>query len=257
MTLINLARRAEKLAADNSPAILSGIAIVGTLTTAYLTGKATIRAYEITVDTERNRHFAGEQNITWTPRERIELCWKEYLPAAGSALVTVASIITAVQIGNRRAAALAAAYTISERAYSEYRDKVVEKFGEVKERQVKDEIAQDRINDNPPTGNQVLPTEGQVLCFDKYNGRYFSSTVEDIKKAQNDTNYEILHNNYASLNDFYSKLGLELVSAGEELGWNSDHLLEVTFSSILSDNNTPVLVMDFYVAPIRGHYKSW
>jgi len=256
VTLINIAKRTEKFFADNSPVVLTVFAVTGTLTTAYLTGLASFKAIEI-ISEEQNRRFMMNENSLIEDKEKFQLVWKEYIPAAGVCLGTLGCIITANRIGTRRAAAMAAAYSISEKAFSEYKEKVVEKLGDNKERAIRDEIAQDRIIANPSTGREVLVGRGDVLCFDAYTGRYFLSSMEEIKKAQNDTNYEILHNNYCSLGEFYNRLGLPGTSFSEEVGWNSDHLLEVIFSTVLADDGQPCLSLRFTVEPIRGYYKSF
>jgi hypothetical protein len=255
VTLINVAKRTEKFLADNSPVVLTVFAVTGTITTAYLTGKATFKAADlIKIDEQRRYHYNED------PAEKKEvflLVWKEYIPAAGVCFGTLGCIITANRIGTRRAAAMAAAYSISEKAFSEYKEKVVEKLGDNKERAIRDEIAQDQVTKNPATGREVLIGRGDILCFDAYTARYFMSSMEEVKKAQNDTNYEILHNNYCSLGDFYNRLGLPGTSFSEEVGWNSDHLLEVVFSTVLADDGQPCLSLRFHVDPIRSYYKSW
>lgn len=239
-----LAKRSEKIIRDNSPVILTAIGVAGTVTTAYLAGKASFKAAEILRD---------EQNIT--PWEKTKLVWTLYLPAMAVGTLTCLSIVGANRIGTRRAAAMASAYAISERAFSEYREKIVEKIGENKEQKARDEIQQERVTANPPSA-VMIGTDGEVLCKDAWSGRYFTSNMEAIKKAQNDTNHEILNQQYASLTDFYNRLGLEPTKESDEVGWNSDKLLEVMFTTTISDNNRPVLVMDFSVVPVRNYFRA-
>jgi hypothetical protein len=55
---------------------------------------------------------------------------------------------------------------------------------------------------------------------------------------------------YASVNDFYSELGLPPVDMGYQLGWNIDDKgLEVLFSSVLSPDGTPTLVIGYNIGP--------
>jgi hypothetical protein len=246
-----LAKRLGKFTADNSPAILAGIAVAGTITTAYLAGKASVRAAEI----------LREEAIRWAvptselkPRYKIEAVWKLYIPAASSAALTIACIISANQIGTRRATAMAAAYSPTERAYTEYRDKVVEKIGKNKEHAYRDEIIQDRVNDNP-AHREIIISGLDVLCYDKFTGRYFTSDMETLKKAQNDTNYQVNSDYYASLTDFYNRIGLRPTGMSDEVGWNSDRLLELSFSSVLADDGRPCLAFEFVVVPVRGFYR--
>ena len=147
---------------------------------------------------------------------------------------------------------------MSERAYSEYRDKVVETFGKKKEQKVRDEVAQDRVNRNPLSSSQVIVTgNGKTLFLDSWSGRYFESDVETIKKAQNDTNYQVMHHNYASLGDFWDRIGLAKTKESDEVGWSSNQLLEVDITSVaLSEDGRPCIVLDFVVTPVRDYFRA-
>ena len=152
---------------------------------------------------------------------------------------------------------MAAAYTVSEKAFEEYREKIVEKLGANKERQARDEVAQDRVNANPVGRTEVIVTGGgNVLCYDMYTGRYFQSDMETIKQAQNNLNHHILNNVYASLNDFYDMIGLSRIKTGDEIGWNSDKLMEIYFSTTMSDDQKPCIAIDFSVEPVRNYFRT-
>lgn len=255
MTLIEIAKRAEKLAVDNSPAILTAIGVTGTITTAFLTGKASFRAGEI-IANEEYKQNAYAKNRSLESKEKFVLVWKEYIPAVGTGVLTLVCIIFANRIGNRRAAAVAAAYTISEKAFSEYKEKVVERLGTPKEQKIRDEVAQDRVDRNPGGHDIVVTGGGEVLCYEAFTGRYFKSDMETLKKGQNDLNYTILNDGYASLSDFYNKIDLPTTSFSEEVGWTSDKLLELNFSTVLSEDGRPCISIDFMTAPIRDYYKQ-
>lgn len=254
MTLTRLAKQGEKFVADNSPAILTGMGVVGVVSTALLTGKATFKAAELI----REREFgdnADRVNVLET-KDRALLVWRLYIPAASTGLLTATAIIGANRIGTRRAAVMAAAYSMSEKAFTEYKDKVVEKIGENKERDIRDSVAQDRVARNPVDNQQVIVTGGgEVLCYDTWTGRYFQSSMEALKKAQNDVNYQVLNNYYASLSDFYDKVGLSRTKNSDDFGWNSDDLLELYFSTTMSDDDRPCISVDFRVEPIRGYSR--
>jgi hypothetical protein len=187
-------------------------------------------------------------------KERVRLVWPLYIPAAGTLCLTVACIITANQIGTRRAAAMASAYAISEKAFVEYRDKVIEKVGEKQERAVRDEIAQDRTNEDPPS-KEIVIVSGDVLCRDEFSGRYFNSNVELLSRAANEINHQVIHDYYASLTDWYNKIGLKNTSFSDDVGWNVDKMMELEFSSTLSEDGRPCLAVGFRVEPIRNFYR--
>jgi hypothetical protein len=248
MNLVKMLKHAEKFTIDNSPAILTAIGITGTVATAYLSGKAAIRAHEILVMSDEINY---PDRAEW--KKEVELVWKEFIPPVVTGLITVSAIFGANRIGSKRAAAMATAYSLSERAFTEYKEKVVEKVGANKEREVRDELAQDRVNRNPADDKSVIITgNGDVLCYDQYTGRYFEASMDTLLSAKNEINHQILHQGYASLTDFFHELGLEKTSVSDEVGWNTDQLLELDISTTLSKDNRPCLAIDFNHRPIRG-----
>lgn len=254
MSFGSLSKHARKFVIDNTPGILTALGVTGALTTAYLTGKASFKAAEIIANAQEKYDF-DEKGRPLETQEKVELVWKEYIPAAGVAAATIACIIGANHIGTRRAAALASAYSLSEKAFTEYKDKVVEKVGEKKNQQIHDEIAQDRMSKDPASSSKVVVLTGEILCYDRWSGRYFTSDMETIRKAVNDINAQINNDYYASLTDLYDRIGLDATDESDEVGWNSDKLLDVTFSTMQSDTGKPCLTIAFDVRPIRGFHR--
>lgn len=200
MTMQDLAKHIERVAVDNAPAILTAVGVTGTVTTAIFAGRGAFKAAELIREKEAVEGTADDAKQRLI--DRTKLTWTLYIPAVGVGSATVACILFANQIGTRRAAAMAAAYSMSEKAFTEYREKIVEKIGESKEQEAHDELMQEAV-ERTPMGNQVIMmSDREVLCFDKYTGRYFKSSMEDLKQAQNNTNYQMIRENYASLNDF-------------------------------------------------------
>ena len=255
MDLTSVAKAVEKFTIDNSPTILTVVGVTGTVTTALLTGKATFKAaeilaYEKAEDIDELIEFFPDLKI------KVGLVWKEYIPPVVVGSATIACIIGANAIGTRRAAALAAAYSLSEKAFADYKDKVVEKLGEKKEQAVRDEVASDQIRKNPVGSREVIMLGvGEVLCFEQFTARYFMSSVEELRKAMNDLNETINHDGYASLGDFYARIGLPRTSYSEEVGWTSDKLFEINFSACLAEDGRPCVAVDYAVLPVRAYYK--
>jgi Family of unknown function (DUF6353) len=246
----------EKLIADNSPTILTAIGVMGTITTAVLTAKASFKAADILVMTNNVRDLHEKKKPVLTVRQKLELIWVYYIPPVLTGTLTIVCIIGSNRIGNRRAAAIAAAYSLSDKAFTEYKEKIVEKLGENKERAARDELAQDQVNKNSVTGKEVIMTgNGDVLCYEAYTGRYFQSNVESLKKAQNDINFEIINDGYSSLTDFYNIVGLPSTSASDEVGWRNDTMLDIRFSTTLSEDGRPCISIDYRVEPIRNYYR--
>lgn len=261
--ITQIAKRTERLITDNAPALLTAIGVTGTVTTAYLTGKATFKAAKI-IDDEQTmlnvKRAAGEQQHDLTTGEKAKLVWKEYLPPAGAGALTVGCIIGANYVGTRRTAAIAAALTLSEKAAGEYKEKVLEKFGQNKEREVRDGVAADRVR-RDFEGKQVVLVEGtgKVWCHDAYSGRPFQSTVEEIRKAVNEINRQIERRNEgsATVSDFYDKIGLSHTSISDEFGWNSDDMLELSWTTVpLGDGLPAAHSYDFETRPILRPWSS-
>lgn len=253
MALIDIAKRVERLAIDNSPSLLTGLAVVSSVATAYLTGKAVIQAVSI-LEEKYDQRF---DDIPMH-REDIGDYWTVFIPPVLAGTFTVGCIIGAHTIGSRRAAAVAAAYSLSEKAYAEYRDKVVEKIGDKKDQKIRDEIQQDRVDRDPLVNKEIIITgNGDALCYESLTGRYFMSNMETIRKAENDINRQILSQDYASLTSFFDLLGLQATEYSEEVGWNTETMLEVNFSTTLSEDGRPCISVSYQYSPIRKYFRVY
>lgn len=229
----------------HSPEILTGLGIAGMVTTTILAVQATPKALELLEEAE----FDKQEKIK--PIEAVKLTWKCYIPAAITGMVSITCIIGASSVNVRRNAALATAYKISETALTEYKEKVVETIGEKKEQAIKDSIAKDKVEKNPVKQQNIIVTgKGDTLCYDELFGRYFKSDVDKLKKIENELNRRLLNEDYISLNEFYYEVGLDGVSAGDDLGWYIDKgYIELEFSSQLASDGTPCLVVSFTTPP--------
>jgi hypothetical protein len=262
MYLTGLAHKAKFLLNQNSSTILTGVGVVGTVGTAYLTGRGSIKAIRILDDAkhevvEGSLDDSRDRPVVFRSLSRFEvvkLTWKFYLPAVGTGVVTVSSIVFAHRIDAKRVVALTVASGISERALKEYREKVVEKLGERQDTKLRDEIAQNRVDASPPSKELVITGNGQVLCLDGLTGRYFMSTMEELKSAENKINYIINNHMGASLSEFYDEIGLAPTSYSDEVGWNPDQLIVLKISATMSQDSRPCMVVDFHPAPFANYW---
>lgn len=251
MNLPKLLKISERLVVDNSPGILTGIGVAGTIVTAYLTGRATARAVDIIREFESDFPEDPRDEL----RERILLTWKLYIPPAAAGTISIVSIVGANRIGTRRAAALAAAYSLSEHAFAEYRERVVETMGKKKEQQVQDDVAQEQVRKNPPS-EIIITDDSQTLCYEAYTGRYFYSTMDKLRKAELAINYRLLHEGYVSLTDFFDLIGLARTDLSEEVGWKNNQMLELQYSAVLTENERPCISIRYRVEPVRRYYRN-
>jgi hypothetical protein len=248
----------------HSPGILTGVGIVGMISTTVVAVKSTPKALILLEEEKRRQNKERLENgdnrkvDKLKPMEVVKTTWKCYLPAAVTGAASVACLVGGSSVSARRNAALATAYTLSETAMKEYREKVVESIGERKETKVREAVAKERIEKNPPSKNTVIVTgKGDVLCYESISGRYFKSEMDKMKKAVNEANNRLLNHSYISLNEFYDELGLEYTKIGDHLGWNiSQGLIDVHFSTQLSENDTPCIVLDYVDMPIYD-FDKW
>lgn len=234
----------------NSTTILTSTAVVGVVSTAVLTARA---AYQHASDYERDRDLG----ITRTRQEEVKEYWKLYIPAAVTGAVTIGCIIGAHNIGSRKNAALVSAYSLVDRAFTEYRTKVVETIGEKKAEEIRDAVTDDRIKQLSNTSQTFIVGEGEQLCYESLTGRYFKSTAEVIRRAENTLNARMNHGvDYGvQLNDLYSLIGLSPTTMGDEMGWNVDTLLKIKISSHLTEDEKPCLALTYDIPPFPKYWK--
>ena len=236
-------RRIGDVISKNSPAILTGLAVAGVVTTAVLAVQATPKAMLLISDAEREKGLLSNKEI-------IKVAWKPYIPALVMGGATAACIIGANSINYKRNAALAGVYSLAKTSLNEYQAKVIETIGENKAQKIKDEIIQEKINKDPVTSKEVIITgKGEMLCYDVLSGRYFKNDIEQLRRVQNDLNYTLRTDMWVSLNELYYAMGLAAIDLGEMVGWTVDDPIDMSFNSMLTDNGEPCLVVDYSVAP--------
>jgi hypothetical protein len=246
--LASFAGTARKLVGDNSPAILTAAAVVGVVATAVLVAKAAPKAHTDIINEQ------SERTDEVTVVEKVRLTYQYYIPAVAVGTATVACIIGANTISTKRSAALASAVGLSEYAFKEYRQKVVEQLGENKETKVHDAVMKDLVERHPVEGNSVIITGDKSLFMDSFARQYVETDMETVRRAVNDINEQIFGSEYASLNDFYNLIGIPASQVGEEVGWNQLNKLTVRYSTQLVQGR-PCVVIDYEKTPIRNYHR--
>lgn len=234
-----------------SSEILVATGIVGMLTTTVIAVRATPKALRLIEEAKEEK---GEE---LTKLETVKAAAKVYIAPTITAVTSTACIIGASKINRRRNAALATAYAISEAALNEYKEKVITAIGEKKEQEIQDAIAKDDIDRAPVHTKEVFITDkGNTLCYDVMSGRYFRSSMEALKSAICDLNFQMMDDVWVSLNDFYDTIGLKNTQNGDLLGWSvTDGKIQPQFSSQLSERGEPCLVLKYNIAP-SYNYRS-
>lgn len=256
---------------SESPAILAGMAVAGVVTTVILSHRAGIKADAVVkaakeakekeirdnipealatnYDAAKIDKFV-EDNSKVTILDRVKITWKHYLPVVISAGLTITCIIVSHRISSRRLAAVTTLLSAAEAGLQQYQNKIEEMFGKGKAEKIKDTINQDAAkNSFPDDENGVLITgKGDVMFMDKMTGRFFKSTVDAVRKAQNEINLGLMDGDYASLNDWYYALGLGGCDLGDLMGFAADFPLKIHMTAA-SVNDHPVMVIDYSARP--------
>lgn len=234
---------------EHASEILKALGISGTLTALILAIKFTPRAVKA-IETEKIKKNKDSLTIL----ETIKVAGKYYIPCAAVELVSIGCFIGGEYINNKRTAALAAAYALSESALKTYSEKVLEVVGEKKEMAVRTLVDKKDVDAHPLTKTEIITTPtGKYLCFDPKSGRYFMSSRQIIKDAENRINRDLRTEMYIPLNELYFQIGLEPIDIGDLLGWNIDGTdtgyLDIKFTSQITDDGVPAAVMNYLVTP--------
>lgn len=243
-------------ATKHSPELLTGIGVAGMLTTIVLAVKATPKALELIEEQKKEK-----RKDKLTPVETVRATWKCYIPAAATGIASTACIVGASSVSLKRNAALATAYKLSETAFAEYKEQVIETIGEKKEQVVREKVAEKQLEKTPVNDSTIILTgKGNTLCMEPITGQYFRSDMEQIKKTVNEVNERLLRDpfGYVSLNDFIVELSpnLEASIKGDEIGWNViNGIIRVDFHAKMAKNDEPCIVIDYTNAPQYDFYK--
>ena len=272
-SIVNFFNGVRSTMDKHSPEILTGIGITGMITTTVLAVKATPKALELIGEAKyKKEEETVEHNCKVNkvsecmssdlkPLEVVKAAWKPYVPAAITGSLSVACLVGASRVNFKRNAALATAYTLSEKVLKDYKDSVVETIGEKKEEKIKEKVAQKKVDKQPASKSEVVMvnSDGNVLFLEPVSNRYFKSDVESIRKIINDLNYRLTTGTeeYISLSEFYDEIGLSHTSISDEIGWNiyRDGQIAVDMPSAKTDKGEPCLVLDYNVSPRYDYTK--
>ena len=249
--LPKIIKSTQMMISKRSPEILTSIGVAGIFTTAVLAVKATPKALQMI---EKETEVKGEP---LTKKETVKVTWKCYIPAVITGVTSAACVIGANNVNTKRNAALAAAYTLSETAFAEYKEKVVETIGKEQEQVVREAVIKDKLEKNPVKNSEIIMTgRGDDICYDALTGRYFKSDIEFLKKVENEINRKMRNENYISLNEFYAEIGLPGTKIGDNVGWNIDRgYVDLEFSAMLTEDGQPCLVLDYSVEPTYDYWR--
>ena len=246
----------------HSPEILLVAGVVGVVTSAVMACKATTKVNDVLANakeqTDKVHQVLADETITeeqYTEedgKKDLAIIYaqtglnlvKLYGPAVILGGLSIASILASNNILRKRNVALAASYMAVDSSFKEYRNRVIERFGENMDRELRYDIKAEEVEvtTTDENGNEVKTTEvvevvrhtpsGYEKCFDECNPNWTKDPDINwcfIKNVQNYANDSLKREGFLFLNDIYAMLGFPKTREGQLVGWiydekNPDHM---------------------------------
>ncbi len=247
----------KKFCVDNSPSILTGIGVVGVVSTAVVTAKLTPKALDILE--ERERFKQEEYGESLTAFEKVLAVTPTYMPAILMGLATCSCILGANHINQTRQASLATAYTYLDSLFKEYRCKVKEVYGEDGEKKIVEEMQKD-IELYEKYGSLFEPR----LFYDEYSKRYFEMSMYELRDAEYKMNRMFNFLGRLTLNEVYEFFNLKPTDLGEKIGWSAFKdwecigysWIEINLEQVVTPDGLDALAIHFVMEP-TDDYSKW
>lgn len=287
----------------HSPEILLVTGIVGVIGSGIMACNATTKAGEIIneakdqidqihICSENPEYVASGKYTSEDAKKDMAIVYaqtgikflKLYGPSIGLAAISITSILASHNILHKRNVALAAAYATVDKSFKDYRKRVIERFGEAVDKELKYDIKAKKVEKtvtDPETGKEKKVKEMvEITGIDGYS-EYARFYDDGCKGWEKDSEYNLLflraQERYANdllitrghlfLNEVYDMLGIPRTKAGQVVGWvydpdNNFGRDEDTFNNYVSfgiyDTNKPkardfvngyerVILLDFNV----------
>lgn len=165
---------------------------------------------------------------------------KLYGPSVAVGALSITGILASNNILRKRNMALAAAYLAVDKGFKEYRARVVDRFGETVDHELRYDIREEKVKktvEDPDTGKKkkvketvkvANPDSGSVYAryFDKDATLAWERDPEYnlmfCKAQQKYANDHLVSKGHLFLNEVYDMLGLKRSKAGQVVGWVYD-----------------------------------
>lgn len=191
----------------NSSTILTVIGAAGVIATGVVTAKCTIKALDLLAEAE------DLKQDDLTEMEVVKTVAPAYIPAVLTGAATITCIFGANVLNKRQQAAIMSAYALLDRTYKDYKNRVIELYGEESQDKIKEAIARGRF-----VKDTALDDDERPLWFDMYSMQYFHATEEEVEEAER-VFTQCVETGYACINDFYQLVGADPIEHGNDFGW--------------------------------------
>ena len=242
----------------HSPEILVGAGVVGVVASAVMACKATTKLDDVlaeTKDTVDKIHDVtehpekipeGKEYTVEDSKKDLTIVYtqagvklvKLYGPAVVLGTVSIAAIIGGHHILRKRNIALAAAYTAVDKGFKEYRGRVLERFGEEVDRELRYNIKAKEIEKTITDANGKETVVKETVDVADPNltsdyARFFDDgctgwtkdpefNLMFLKDQQRYANDLLKSKGHLFLNEVYDMLGIPRTQAGQVVGWIYD-----------------------------------
>lgn len=245
------------LAQKHTPTILFAAGIIGVVATAVLASRATLKLddildeHEDQIDMIKGASPAGyseqdrKQDLIVTYIRTSSKVAKIYAPAVIVGLASIAALTGSHVVLNRRNVALTAAYAAVDKAFRQYRDRVLEEYGYDKDQELRYGYEEREIVEETKQGPKTTMVKKVSInsasmyakWFDEGNPNWEPSAGRNmmfLRMQQQFANDKLHMNGYLFLNDVYEMLGMKRTSEGQAVGWvldggNSDNFVDFGF----------------------------
>ena len=241
---------------QRSPEILVAAGVVGIVSSMVLACKASTKVHDILEDTKEqlsqvkqvleDEKFSKETYSEEDAKKDTTIIYaqtgikfiKLYGPAIILGSLSIASILTSHNILRKRNIALAAAYTVIDKSFKDYRSRVIERFGEDLDHELKYNIKAKEIEEvtvDAKGKEKTKKTTISVVNNDGYSdyARFFDDgctgwtkdaelNLVFLRQQQDHANEMLKSRGHLFLNDVYYMLGIPKTKAGQVVGWVYD-----------------------------------
>lgn len=234
---------------NNASTILTCVGAVGVVATTVSAVKATPKAMMLLTDAKK------EKGEPLTKLEKVKTVAPVYIPSFVIGTTTVACIFGANVLNKRQQAAITSAYALLDSTYKDYKNKVVELYGQEGDEKVREEVAKDNYKDT-----DIVVSEDKELFYDEFSKRYFESTLFKVQQAQYQLNRDLVMRDYAYLNEYYDYLDIPIIDSGWDLGWSTGACLDMYWQEwvdfghkkVTMDDGLECHIITMFQEPILG-----
>ena len=204
-----------------APSILTGFAIAGTFLAVRQSAKDTTRLAD-NLEVAKKKKKADLTKI-----DILKVKAKTYVPTIAYASISVGCMLASNKISTRRIASATAYSAIAEERLERLKKSIQETVPDETSKDICKSYDQKMVEDHPISKETAYKNKfvrnPDTLFYEEFTGRYFYSTDLAVKSAEYELNRLFACKGYASLNDFYSLLGLPNTAMGYDTGWNIDY----------------------------------